>query len=136
MRFRAFSFRPVRLFFSKSFTVIKKERLIGIKSRKRRTVNDFLCGLSLWGKFVAPLRIPVVVRSTMPGSKNGTEHEKGGSEEEPPNRKRIVEASVLPNEASQVFPGNSPSSQALLHGNAHRLLEHGKRGHNQHNANT
>ena len=74
-------------------------------------------------------------RSNIPGGKNGTGHEKGGSEE-PPNRKRIVEASVPPNEASQVFPGSVPSSQKLLHGNAHRLLEHGKRGHNQHNANT
>ena len=38
----------------------------------------------------------------IPGGKNGTGHEKGGSEE-PPNRKRIVEASVPPNEASRAF---------------------------------
>ena len=78
-------------------------------------------------------------RSNIPGGKNGTGHKKGVSEE-PPNRKRIVEASVPPNEASRAFPGSvsgrARDSQKLLHGNAHRLLEHGKRSHNQHNANT
>ena len=42
------------------------------------------------GKFVAPLRIPVVVRSNVPGGKSGVGHEKGGSEE-PPSRKHMVE---------------------------------------------
>ena len=36
---------------AKSFTVLEKKRLIVIKSRKQRTVNDFMCGLRLWGMF-------------------------------------------------------------------------------------
>ena len=84
-----FSF-SVGVCFWKSFTVLEKLKLNGIKSQKFKNCERFYVRAELMGAFVAPLRIPVVVRSNVPGGKSGVGHEKGGSEE-PPSRKHMVE---------------------------------------------